>query len=39
MSPMIKNYMLFLAFVAVTKILVKPTVSSLNVPLLTAIVS
>lgn len=39
MNAYVKSYLTFFAFMAVTTILVKPLVRSLNVPLLTDIVS
>ncbi|VWB68850.1 hypothetical protein BST28156_03269 [Burkholderia stagnalis] len=39
MKDLLKAYALFLAMNAVTKIVVRPVATSLNVPLLTTIVS
>lgn len=39
MKPLLKAYLLFLAMNAVTKIVVRPVATSLNVPLITTIVS
>lgn len=39
MNSLLKAYLMFLAMNAVTKIVVRPVATSLNVPLITTIVS
>ncbi len=39
MNQYVKAYLMFLAFNAITKVVVRPVATSLNVPLLTTIVS